>query len=591
MKNTAEAALRQRKDLKTYGTQARLLFALETALGLDDIHTIAADSLTDGPDDKKCDLLFVDSDSGRVILAQHYHSFKSKTEAPATKASDLNTAAGWLLAGNPESLPAGLQSAGHQLHQALTDGLVGALDIWYCHNLPESENVRRELAIVQSTAESHLRRNYPNASVAVHALEVGLSTLEEWYHGTRIPIVIGDEFDVPVGSVLNASGDSWAAATASVPLSWLHGLYQSHGRKLFSANVRDYLGSVRSDRNINHQIKETARTSPRRFWPYNNGITALVHDFSFDSTTGVLHLKGIAIVNGAQTTGAIGQLTADELAGAAVLARFVKTTDRKVVENIITFNNTQNKIDPADFHSNDPVQDRLRSEFEKLPGVLYLGFRRGGEDDKIRRPQNLVPSQTAGQALVAFHQDPNLAYNKKSQIWESDATYGRYYSDHLRARHLLFAFALLRAVESVKATLSAKPDAERTKTDLAQLEFFGQRGSTFLLTSAVASCLEAFLGHAVPDVFNLGFSGTTKPEDAQAHWRPVVEITLPFVTQLLPAATAGLKNDSQIRACIDTFRSLVESTKAANASTFRALARRIEKMSVPKVLQTRLKGV
>ncbi len=589
MKDTAANTLRARKDLKRYGGQARVLFALETALNLDDIHTVAADALTDGSDDKKCDLLFVDPDAGRVVLAQHYEATKKRKEAPASKASDLNTAAGWLLAGAPQSLPDGLRPAGTQLHQALTDGVIRSLDIWYCHNLAESSNVQRELSVVQRTAESLLRTNYPATSVAVHVQEVGIATLDDWYRGTKIPIIIGDKFDVSVGSALTASGDSWDAITASIPLTWVHGLYTSYGRKLFSANVRDYLGSVRSDRNINFSIKETARTAPRRFWPYNNGITALVNDFTFDSGTGVLHLEGIAIVNGAQTTGAIGQLPAAEVKDAEVLARFVKTRDRKVVQNIITYNNTQNKIDPADFHSNDSVQDRLRDEFAALPDVLYLGFRRGGEDDKIRRPQNLVPSQTAGQALVALHQDPNLAYNKKGQIWESDAIYGRFYSDHLHARHLLFAFSLLRAVEAVKAALSARPDADRTKAEVAQLGFFRQRGSTFLLTSAVGACLETFLGARVSDPFTLAFPVSTTSEAATDIWRPIVEVTLPFVTQLLPAAIGGLKNDAQITQCVDTFRSLVESVKTANATTFRALARRIETTAVSRLPRPRRK--
>ena len=70
---------------------------------------------------------------------------------------------------------------------------------------------------------------------------------------------------------------------------------------------------------------------PGRFWAYNNGITALVNDYkivkgSKDRRT--LWLSGIAVVNGAQTTGAVGSLTSTNLGNAQVLARFVKTDEQ-----------------------------------------------------------------------------------------------------------------------------------------------------------------------------------------------------------------------------------------------------------------------
>ena len=79
--------------------------------------------------------------------------------------------------------------------------------------------------------------------------------------------------------------------------------------KLFSANVRDYLGSKSSDSNINNGIKKTAEREPENFWAYNNGLTILVKflseyrrkqrmDFKFS-------FRGMSMVNGAQTTGAI----------------------------------------------------------------------------------------------------------------------------------------------------------------------------------------------------------------------------------------------------------------------------------------------
>ena len=113
-------AFHARTDLTPYGENALLLFALQTALGIEDIHTVAANALTDGPDDKKCDLLFVDRDLGRVIIAQCYMAANDrKKEAPANKASDLNTAAAWFFGGDGTTLPDHLKAAWAELDSAL----------------------------------------------------------------------------------------------------------------------------------------------------------------------------------------------------------------------------------------------------------------------------------------------------------------------------------------------------------------------------------------------------------------------------------------------------------------------------------------
>jgi len=78
--------------LTRYGDNALGLFALALRFGLDDLDTVAADSLTDGSDDKKCDIIYIDPDEGHAVLAQCYYSTRTRSSAPANKASDLNTA-------------------------------------------------------------------------------------------------------------------------------------------------------------------------------------------------------------------------------------------------------------------------------------------------------------------------------------------------------------------------------------------------------------------------------------------------------------------------------------------------------------------
>lgn len=58
-----EVAFQARDDLQPYGKNARLLFALQMRFRIEDIHSIAAECLTDGPDDKGCDLIYINSDA------------------------------------------------------------------------------------------------------------------------------------------------------------------------------------------------------------------------------------------------------------------------------------------------------------------------------------------------------------------------------------------------------------------------------------------------------------------------------------------------------------------------------------------------
>lgn len=78
-------------------SNAHLVWTLAMLLQEPDLEYFASAALTDGSDDKKIDLLYIDRDEGKIILAQGYFNNKKRDSAPANKASDLNTAAAWLL--------------------------------------------------------------------------------------------------------------------------------------------------------------------------------------------------------------------------------------------------------------------------------------------------------------------------------------------------------------------------------------------------------------------------------------------------------------------------------------------------------------
>ena len=559
-----------RTDLGRYGDNGLLLFALELAFTIEDIDAVASLALTDGPDDKKCDLVYVDHNTGRVIIAQAYLSQNDKPAAPSGKASDLNTAVGWLLGSEPDSLPVGLRAARDELDSALNDNEVRRIELWYVHNLPESKNVQDELTVARSTALAVLEHNYPHVTTvdSVAVQEVGRELLERWYNASQVAILVTEDLEVDVDGGFEEEGDRWAAFCTSVPATWLVATFQRFGTDLFSANVRDYLGSINSDANINNNIKKTASELPARFFAYNNGLTALVNEFEIPGADRKLRLSGMSIVNGAQTTGALSSSNADPgaLDQARVLARFVKCADQGVIRDIIEYNNSQNKVEAADFRSNDAIQDQLRQEFSLIPDADYRGGRRGSEKDIIERPTNLVPTQTVAQALASFHGEPNTAYNETRRIWSSDEVYARTFPEFVSARHALFCYTLLKAIDEAKFGLMVIPPDKRTRAQAELAEFFRKRGSAFLLTSAVASCLETILDSAVPDPWTLRFDQNLDPRQAVELWQIVLGPLLSLAPQLETALEVNLKNRDRVTEAIQRFAALVDATRSALGS-------------------------
>lgn len=576
---TAWHAFLNRTDLEQFGANALLLFSLELRYNIDDIGTIAATAITDGPRDRKCDLVYIDEDTRTAILAQGYVAQdQERPAAPANKATGLGVAASWVIGNErPSDLEPSLATAAEDLHQAIIENEIDAIEIWYSHNLPESTNVESELERAASSTSAIVKSRYPDREIDVRALEVGRTTLEDWYLSTRSPILVADTITVPVQDWFEESGDGWRAICTSVPAVWLHGLFEKYGDRLFSANVRGYMPRRRTAKNINFGIEQTAKNQPGRFWAFNNGVTALVHGIVENVRGQPLRLSGIGVVNGAQTTGSLARVDAGSLGEARVLIRFVQASNPELVRDIITYNNSQNQIKPSDFRSGDRVQERLRSEFSKIPNVTYLGARRGGQEDRARRPSNLLSSDTAAQALASFHQDPSVAYHELRSIWEKDSVYSQYFSEHTTAVHIVFCYSLWLSVANAKAALTAIPEEDRTSDDKEALEFLRRRGSLYLLVAAIGRAAEIYLGRAVADTFSLSFGTKFSPWDAASLWTPLVEALLPFAPGQLGSVfdDGGLRRRELVESALKSFRTSVNSTKRANATLFEEFRRHV----------------
>jgi len=568
-------AFEAREDLKRYNEDALMLFALEMRFAIEDIHLVASNSLTKTNDDKKADMIFIDEERSIAIIAQAFISSDlTKPAAKANKASDLNTAASWILSREINDLPIELQTHAQELRKLIQENKIDYLYFWYVHNLPESENVAQELKTVQQTAFNAVKSINQTCRIQINAMEVGRNILEEWYASISTPILISDTITLDILGGFEILETDWKAYVTTISAKWLYEIYQTYKTKLFSANIRDYLGSRSVDKNINNGIKETASNNPNNFCIYNNGITALVHDFN-RLPDDKLEITGISVVNGAQTTGALGSLETEPSDRIKIQIRFIKCNNKSIISEVVKFNNSQNKIDAPDFRSNDRIQRRLIQEFSQIRGVEYVS-RRGGVEDRIRRKINVIYSITAGQAIAGLLEKPGVAYHSKNNIWEKDDLYAQIFNDNASAENIIFAWTLLKTVEKLKFDLFTK-NHEKTiiQPELEQLNFLRNRGAIFLILSAVSKCLDIILNKNITSKFSLKFKRFSSLDECINDWLPIVNIACSFTSPLSEALADGIKSESSVIRALNMFQSFMMSTRQSNNTLFSSFADKI----------------
>lgn len=540
------ADFQARTDLMSqYGNNALMLYALQLRFEISDIISVASDALTDGGNDKKCDLIYVDQDTGVAVIAQGYMRQSPKKEdlAPGNKASDLNTAATWVFAQNPDNVPEGIREQVRLLQSSIESNSISTIYFWFVHNLNEPNNpqIKEELVAMQVTARTLLKSLFPKTEAEIFALEVGNETIEKWYNAASKQLTVTDTLEVETPNVgFELFGDKWKAYVTAVSAKWLKEQYEAYSDDLFSGNPRNYLGSGKKKSKINLGIRETLDQQPNNFWACNNGVTALVNslDVTLVGEEQHLSISGITIINGAQTTGAIGSV--DKLKDAWVPIRFIVCRDADIIDDIISNNNKQNEILPSDLRSNDKTQNRLRAEFESYSKLYYSGGRRGS--DNPYRSKEVLDPYIVAQALTAFHGDCVTAYNSKNDLWSDEKLYSNTFPENLTASHIIFTYSLARAIDSFKLDLQKKGE-ERTDIEETQHRFMSKRGAKMLLLYTVSKCMEGILGKKIKDSWMLAFRDNSDFGALVLSWKTVIKSILPMsCSHLEKALIEGLKS-------------------------------------------------
>jgi len=227
---------------------------------------------------------------------------------------------------------------------------------------------------------------------------------------------------------------------AIVPGKILAKLYKEYSNELLESNVRAFLGQAGK---FNNGIKDTIRTKPQMFLPYNNGITATAESVEtkiMDNQLVITKLNDFQIVNGGQTTASLYH-TQKKFKDADLSKIFVqmkltviKDKEQKNIEvpNISRFANSQNKVSELDLSSNNPyfiqIENLSRKKYvvnpENKNQSLLWYFERA--NSQYRETLN---KQTPAQQKKFKEQNPSNLKFVKSDIakfingWELEPHY------------------------------------------------------------------------------------------------------------------------------------------------------------------------
>jgi len=200
--------------------------------------------------------------------------------------------------------------------------------------------------------------------------------------------------------------------------------------KLFSENIRGFLGYNKTNR----KIKETLdKTSESIYFPFlNNGITILCDEMQIPSNQQagqyIVPVVNPVIVNGLQTTKVIHEIYEKDktkLDDVYITVRLYETKDQDLVNKITEATNTQTSINFRDKISNKDFQKYVKLLFENK-GIAYISKK--GEIFTNQLSKEMHESITSEKAIkfwyATYYEKPEIAKNSISGVLEEvfDAT-------------------------------------------------------------------------------------------------------------------------------------------------------------------------
>lgn len=378
------------KENKFY---TRSLAALVIVMQCGIEYDVAVQSVTDGYHDMGIDAVYNDTTQKKLILVQSKWRKDGNGSISQEEASTFAEGVKRLLNFDFSGCNAKLAAKQQEITAAIRD-MDYQIEMIFCHTGTQDMNdyaLRPFAALLGQVNEN-------DSTDLLVFVETKLQDIYEYLANGQNSnsIVLDDVLLTNWGSVESPL----KAYYGTIPVTAIGAWYNQYGNRLFAKNIRYYKGSTE----VNQGINDVLKTQPDKFFYYNNGIKILCQKitkkaaYSTSREIGLFALEGVSLVNGAQTTGVIGAVCAEDPEAVASARIFVQMIDLGDSEDtqatqITKLSNTQNRIDGKDFVSLDPQQDRLRMELS-LAGFQYL-YKSGS---KIDDPEHQI---SLDEAIIA----------------------------------------------------------------------------------------------------------------------------------------------------------------------------------------------
>ena len=378
------------KENKFY---TRSLAALTVVMRCGIEYDVAAQSITDGYHDLGIDAVYNDTTQKKLILVQSKWRKDGNGSVSQEEATTFAEGVKRLLNFDFDGCNAKLVAKQQEITAAIRD-MDYQIEMVFCHTGNQDMNdyaLRPFNGLLGQVNED-------DSSDLLVFIETKLQDIYEYLANGQNGdnSVLDDVLLTNWGSV----DTPLKAYYGTIPVTAIGAWYNQYGNRLFAKNIRYYKGSTE----VNQGIKDVLKTQPDKFFYYNNGIKILCEKitkkaaYSTGRDIGLFALEGVSLVNGAQTTGVIGAVCAEDPEAVAAARVFVQMIDLGDSEDaqatqITKLSNTQNRIDGKDFVSLDPQQDRLRMELS-LAGIQYL-YKSGA---KIDDPEHQI---SLDEAIIA----------------------------------------------------------------------------------------------------------------------------------------------------------------------------------------------
>lgn len=377
----------------------------------------ALKSLTDKPNDKTVDAIYVDDPNQRIFVYQSkYTVHGNDTTFSSDDLRVFSIVAKYFKDNASES------SIYRQANDAVKIRLNYALE---CYN---NKGYKLELFFITTHKDnpnslSEIKEIEPTLNLSVFAFQKIKNLFLDWEEDAipRIPEV---SIKISPNEVfIKEKSNTSKSFIVTIPSENLIDLYQKYGEILFARNVREFL---KETKNANQAMKKTLKNRPEMFWYFNNGITIICEKASYDSEGACIKVTNPQIINGGQTT---RMIYGTKVKTAEVLARIIEIPEdekgREMVHDVIVANNTQSPVKWIDLRSNHPYQVALQREMEK---VGYFYQRKQNEYERKLKEngyyinsccqQGMIQNDILSQVIVAIKKNPYEAKAGIESIFE-----------------------------------------------------------------------------------------------------------------------------------------------------------------------------